>query len=420
MAARIGGKALAERAGIEQARLEQAKVLVQGLSRLKGAAMKLGQTASVELRDLLPPEVVDALSTLQDQGSAMSGAEIRAILEREGVLSKLESLSESPLASASMGQVHGARYRGEDVVVKVQFPGIANTVESDIEGLGLLFRGFLKVTGREVRIDSFLEELSSIFKQETDYRLEAGFIEEFSSGFASLGEVAGGYRIPRVYREISNERVLVMSREPGLKPLDWVKLRRPSQELRNAVARRFLDLYELEFFRLGLVQTDPNFANFLIDDSKDRNHPVITLLDFGAAKRFDPVFVRDYQRLLQLTESPDPGPVLEQCRALGLIDPREGPEVSERLVELIRTSIRPFSKELQPFDFSDADYVRDTREAALRLTTACRYSPPPRAILFLHRKLGGLFNLAKAMEARLDLHEFWVRLGRPQSGQPKP
>lgn len=409
--AKLGGKQLSGAGGTAQTQIEQAKVLVEGLSRLKGAAMKLGQTMSVELRDLLPPEVVDALSTLQDQGTALSGAQVREILRAEGVLGELEGFTDAPLASASIGQVHAARHQGRDVVIKVQFPGVAKSVESDIKGLGILVKSFLTLTGRKVQIDPFLEELATVFKQETDYRLEAAFTREYGEKLAALGERSRGFRLPQVVESISNERVLVLSRERGLKPIDWIKLRRPSQEVRNAVAQRFLNLFELEFFGMGLVQTDPNFANFLIDDSTSRTEPVITLLDFGAVKRYDPAFVREYQRLLLLVEAGEVAPILAQCRSLGLLDDREPPEVGELLIDLIRTSIRPFRAEFQPFSFTDADYARDCRDAGLKLTQACQFSPPPRSILFLHRKLGGLFNLAKAMEAKLDLKDYWYRLG---------
>lgn len=411
LVAKVGGKQLSAKADIVQTQLEQARILVEGLSKLKGAAMKLGQTMSVELRDLLPAEVVDALSTLQDQGAPMSGAEVREILRLEGILDQLEGFTDAPLASASIGQVHAARHQGRDVVIKVQFPGVAKSVENDIRGLGILVKSFLTLTGRKVQIDPFLEELSTIFKQETDYRLEASFTWEYGQKLASLGERSHGFKLPLVIHPLCGERVLVLSRERGLKPLDWIKLRRPTQEVRNAVAQRFLNLFELEFFGMGLVQTDPNFANFLIDDSASRTEPVLTLLDFGAVKRYDPTFVREYQRLLLLVEAGKVEPILAQCRGLGLLDEREPSEVGELLIDLIRTSIRPFRPEFQPFDFTDADYARDCRDAALKLTQACQFSPPPRSILFLHRKLGGLFNLAKAMEARLDLRDYWYRLG---------
>jgi hypothetical protein len=364
---------------------------------------------SVELRDLLPPEVVDALSSLQDQGTALSGAQVREILDREIDSSRLESFSSAPLASASIGQVHAARYQGRDIVLKVQFPGIARTIDSDLAGMGALLKGFLAITGRRVPVDSFIQELGSIFKQETDYLLEASFLKEYSSQFVRWP----GYRIPEVIDELTTPRVLAMSRERGLKPLDWIKLRNPSQDLRNRVAQRFLDLFEIEFFEIGLVQTDPNFANFLIDDSVNRDEPVITLLDLGAAKRFERPFIEEYRKLLRLSDPGSGGTdaeVLEQCSKLAIIDPREGPEASSRLLELLRTSARPFQPSLQPFDFTDAQYARDTRESAFRLAQACRHSPPPRTILFLHRKLGGLFNLAKAFEARLDLRPYWNRI----------
>jgi predicted unusual protein kinase regulating ubiquinone biosynthesis (AarF/ABC1/UbiB family) len=403
----VGGEAAAKR-------LEQAEILVEGLSKLKGAAMKLGQTVSVELRDLLPPEVVEALSKLQDQGTSLTGAQVRAILTEEwGTerFAELEGFVDKPLASASIGQVHAARWKGQEIVLKVQFPGISRTIDSDIQGLGLLLKGMLAVTGRKIAIEPLLEELGSVFRQETDYRLEADFLREYGSNIAAHS----GYRVPKVVDELVTSRVLAMSRERGLKPLEWMKLRQPSAKVRNRLGQRFLDLYEIEFFQMGLVQTDPNFANFLIDDSQDRENPVITLLDFGAAKRYDLEFRSRYREVLRLSREGSEQELLEKIFSLGLLDRTETREGQEALMKLLRASLSPFDSGRQPFRFLDADYARDMRELAVELTKACRVSPPPRPILFLHRKLGGVFNLLKAMEVELDLTDYWKRivLGSP-------
>lgn len=398
----VGGEAGARR-------IEQAEILVEGLSKLKGAAMKLGQTVSVELRDLLPPEVVDALSKLQDQGSTLSGAQIRAILAEEwGAerLAQLDGFVDRPLASASIGQVHAAGWSGEEIVLKVQFPGISRTIDSDIQGLGLLLKGMLAVTGRKIAIEPLLEELGSVFRQETDYRLEADFLREYGANIAAHR----GYRVPNVIDELVTSRVLAMSRERGLKPLDWMKLRQPSAEVRNRLGQRFLDLYEIEFFQMGLVQTDPNFANFLIDDSRDRDNPVITLLDFGAVKRYEAEFRSSYREVLRLAREGSEQELLEKVFSIGLLDRDETREGQEAMMRLLRASLSPFDPARQPFRFVDADYARDMRELAMELTKACRVSPPPRAILFLHRKLGGVFNLLKAMEVELDLTDYWKRI----------
>ncbi len=416
MGARLAAKSTPGGDAAER-RIEQARVLVDGLSKLKGAAMKLGQTLSVELRDVLPPEFVDGLSRLQDQGTPLTGAQVRKILAEEWSrgegeegaddrLARLEGFVDTPLASASIGQVHAARWQSEDIVLKVQFPGISRTIDSDIQGLGILLRSLLAVTGRKVGIEGLLEELGTVFRQETDYLLEAQFLDEYARGIEGIA----GYHVPRVVHELTTSHVLAMSRARGLKPLDWLALRKPSQQLRNAVGQRFLDLYEIEFFRMGLVQTDPNFANFLIDDSEDRMNPVITLLDFGAVKRYDGGFRREYRALLLLAREGEDDGILERCFELGLLDRAECREGCDAMVRLLRASLAPFDPALQPFDFTSAEYAREMRELAMELGRRCRVSPPPRAILFLHRKLGGVFNLLKAMEARLDLAEYWNRI----------
>jgi predicted unusual protein kinase regulating ubiquinone biosynthesis (AarF/ABC1/UbiB family) len=371
--------------------------------------MKLGQTLSVELSDLLPPEVVQALSRLQDQGDSLSGAQIRKILQQEwgeSLYGQLDGFVDVPLASASIGQVHAARWNGQDIVLKVQFPGIGETIDSDIQGLSVLIRGLLTLTGKKVNLESLLEELSEVFRQETDYRKEATFLEEYRVQIQPYSE----YRVPQVYSQLSTSRVLGMTRERGLRPLDWLKLRQPSIQVRNELGRRFLRLYELEFFHFGLVQTDPNYANFLIDDSASRENPILTLLDFGAAKRYAVSFRQAYQQLLRIGREGSDSEILEQCFQLNLLDRAECPEAREALVSLIRASLSPFDPKQQPFRFADAHYAQEMREKGLKLVQACQVSPPPRPILFLHRKLGGIFHLLKTMEVELDLTTSWERM----------
>ena len=161
---------------------------------------------------------------------------------------------------------------------------------------------------------------------------------------------------------------------------------------------------------MGLVQTDPNFANFLIDDSQDRENPEITLLDFGAVKRYDEPFRQGYRELLSLGRAGTDAQLLEKCFEMELLDRSECDAGQTGLIRLMRASLRPFDPAVQPFRFTDQQYSQEMREMALELSKACRVSPPPRTILFLHRKLGGIFNLLKAMEVELDLTDYWERI----------
>jgi len=388
--------------------IEQARAVVESLGKLKGAAMKAGQLLSIELRDVLPPEASEILGKLQDQAAPVSWAEIRSILEEElgsEALSALE-IEEQPLASASIGQVHRARWTrpsGEkvEVVLKVQFRGIADTIESDLALLERIAGLLLTVQRKEVDLSALFTELRTMLVRETDYRAEADFLE----AYRALAHRTLGLRVPEVYRELSTARVLALSYERGLK-LDAFLAQEPSEAARHRVAVQLLDLFFLEFFEWGLVQTDANFANFLFRPESGE----LVLLDFGATRSYDEVFRARYRSLLSACLGGDFETTLSHATGLGLIDPREGPESRAALYALLQTVLQVFRDEAQPVDFRDKKLPEESSKRLFALYRMLERSAPPAQLLFLHRKLGGVYALGKALGARLDLLPFRRRL----------
>lgn len=416
LAARIGGRqiglrlnsALSKTGPTDRLRvqIEQATELVRSLGRLKGAAMKVGQLLSLEGADFLPPEVLEILSQLRDSGSALPEAVARKSLANElgeAALKRFESLDLHPIASASIGQVHRARCDGHELAIKLQFPGIAETIDADLAVLRRSLSGFLALSRREIPIDGLFEELESLLKQETDYRREADSLERYARELKNCG--AQNYVLPSVYREFTTGRVLTMSFERGLRIPDWLRLN-PSQKERDQYGQLVLDLYHLEFFRIGLVQTDPNFSNFLVRPDEGK----LVLLDFGAVREYTTEFRHDYIELLKLMRGGSDAQLLEKSVAMELVSPLESDECRAAFVRMLRLSVEPFRAERQPFVFADADYSKEVRNATVAFTGMIRHSPPPRSLIFLHRKLGGIFNLLKTLEARLDLGPYWESL----------
>jgi aarF domain-containing kinase len=389
LAARVLGK--------EQ--LDQAHLLVESLGHLKGAAMKAGQLLSLEARDFLPPEVVDVLSQLQDKSEAMPEAKVREILERElhVYYREIEGLSAAPMASASIGQVHAARFRGQEVALKVQFPGVADSIGTDLFLLRKIAEGFVRLSGRNMNLDSVFSELAIVLRQEVDYVQEATFMEEY----AELAKNEPRLVVPRPVCELTTGRVLGMSLERGVRVDDWIKSG-PSKLERESYARLFLDLHVFEFLRNGLVQTDPNFANFLIRPDEGK----LVVLDFGAMKRFTPQFRSRYSGLLALILEGGDSELLAEAFSMGLLSPKESNECQDLFLRMLRLSAEPFAAARQPFNFGASEYSREIREASLAFTKKIRHSPPPHSILFLHRKLGGIFRLLQTLNVSLDLTSY--------------
>jgi aarF domain-containing kinase len=414
MAARVAAKEVATRVFEKSAetklgaRLSQAKEVVDALGKLKGAAMKAGQILSIEGRDFFPPEVIQILSKLQDQGESIEFDTIQKILKKElgdEKLKQLKNLSLDPVASASIGQVHSAEIemqgKKQKVAVKVQFPGVASAIDSDIAVLSKLARSMMTITGKRVDLTDLMKEVKSVLKAEVDYIREAQNLRRYRDYLK--GE--DFYVVPAVYPEFSTKRVLTLEWMDGMRFQDWIDSKPPLKQ-REQIAVSILNLYFKEFFEWGFVQTDPNLANFLVQTDPLK----LVVLDFGATISYSKEFRRDYRRVLQGLQSGDPETIFKEAVEFGLLDPRESDDVKAVYKEMMEVSFEPFRPELQPFQFSDVDYSKRTRDVVTRFTRAVKYSAPPKKIIFLHRKLGGVFNILKALDVRIDLVPYWQRM----------
>lgn len=394
---------------VAQVRLqvEQAKAIVEGLGQLKGAAMKAGQLLSMELRDVLPPEVITVLSQLQASGATVDFEEIRSILREELGDERLATLevSPTPLASASIGQVHRATWRDvngakTELVLKVQFRGIADTIDSDLALLERIARLFLAVQLKQFDVSAVFTELEDVLKRETDYLHEADALEQYRE----RAHQVPGLVVPQVHRALCTRRVLALSYEHGLSLDDF--LATSSAQTRASFAQKVLDLYFREFFEWGLVQTDANFGNFLFRPERGE----LVLLDFGATRSYPTAFRDDYRALLVATLAKDRPAAFEAAVSLGLISRDEPAAARDALHALLEAVLVVFTPAAQPVDFQEKQFVDAAGERLKAYYRALTCSPPPAQLLFLHRKLGGVYSLCRALQARLDLLPYAARL----------
>ncbi len=381
-----------------QVLIDQADIVVNHVGRLKGAAMKAVQTLSVEGYDFLPPEVITVLEKLQSQAPPVDPEimhqQIRQELGEERFL-LLKDLSTTPLAAASIGQVFTATYQGESVVVKVQYPGIAESVDEDIDTLKSILKTFVFLANKKVDIEDLMEEARRVLKLETDYIHEIESLNKYRENFKN-----SVYIVPKAYPEMTTHKVIVLSHEPGKEFSKWLKTK-PSHKDKQQVAEQLLKLYIKEFFENKLVQTDPNPANFLINDKNQ-----LILLDFGATVYFDNDFVKFYQRLLRAVFAQDKTEIEKQVFELKFLSDKESQQTRDLFIDFLIYSLSPFDPDDQPFDFSDSTYSTEVRRRALLVTRALKFSAPPKQLIFLHRKLGGIFMLLKQLDAKADLMFF--------------
>lgn len=410
LASKVGAKELTS--GDLKSRYEQAVLIVKSLSHLKGAAMKAGQLLSLDLDQYFPPEAIEILSQLQNAAVAQPFHEIKKIIDleiNETQRIKIESMDEKPIGVASIGQVHRARYCHKDIVLKVQYSNIANSIDSDLKILKVLASSFCKLSGRKMDLDPLFQEFKFILEQEINYCAEAELQTEFQHNISKINNLNSNflYKVPQIIPELCSKKIIAMSFEHGHTLRHWTNTL-PSDESKEIIAKGILDLYFHEFFEWGLVQTDPNWANFLVHENEDRLS--LCLLDFGATRRYSRKFIQDYTTLLNLVAQGESNKLKKHAIELGFIDPRESESAFEALESLLKVAIRPFFINQfgsKFFDFSDENHAIQSNNAGKILSRELVYSPPPYSIVFLHRKLAGVYSILKSLKVKLDVSLYW-------------
>lgn len=381
-------------------RIAQAQMLMESLSELKGAAMKAGQLLSLDSSDLLPPQAIEILSKLQNQAEPHDFSEIEVTLKRElaDKLSQLKDISQKPIAAASIGQVHTAFLNCEKLAIKVQYDGIAKSIDSDLKILRRLAESFLSITGKSIPLEETFKELKNVLEEEVDYENEMTNLIKYNE----FMKATPGYVVPKAYPDFTTKQVLTMSFVEGIGFQEWLD-GKPSLQERELMAHSILKLFCLEFIDWGFVQTDPNFANYLI-----QNDPLkLVCLDFGATLAYPMEFRAGYARLLERLKSSSTHEIFAAAMDFDLLSEKEDRETQIAFKEMIQIALEPFRSDKQPFNFQDQDFAKRTAAANIRFSQRLKHSAPPHKILFLHRKLGGVFNMVKRLEVRIDLLPYW-------------
>src|SRR5262245_21346607 len=266
------------RAKLKSTHMRAARRMRDEMQSLRGAAMKVGQTLSLQI-GVLPDEALVELATLQMQAPGMHPSLVRIQIKRSLGREPEEIFKQftpEPFAAASLGQVHHAVTKGgERVAVKVQYPGIRDSITNDVK----LFRAVSKPAQASGHLPrGAIDEVEKQILLETDYAREADNIEFFEKQLAPLRFV----NVPRLLRKYSAGKVLTMSLVRG-QHLDDFLAKRPSQRLRNELGTRLFDLFYFQVLKLGTLHADPHWGNYLFDSD---GH--ISLVDFGCVKTLSP------------------------------------------------------------------------------------------------------------------------------------
>ncbi|MBI5584221.1 MAG: AarF/ABC1/UbiB kinase family protein [Deltaproteobacteria bacterium] len=384
--------------GREKARAElegeSAKILFKGLSLLKGTAIKIAQLLSLEL-DLFPAAVRQELEKSYNQVPAMNQALVRKAIQNAFGRPPEEvfrSFAPQAFAAASLGQVHRATDRdGVDLAVKVQYPGIRNTIASDIQ----LIRNLTRPWAEFDLIGPALQEIEERLLEEVDYEQEARHIIFFADHLKM-----DRLRIPEIRPATSTAGVLSTTFLSG-KPLNiWLKAD-PGRKARDAVAQQMYDLFIKSLYDLHCFHADPNPGNFIIDRDL-----TVGLIDFGCVKKLSPDFVRCYRQLPRAILHHDQKTHFHLFKKLKLLRPGLEPEVQERLFQVMHRFGEWFGKlyRQEVFDFkTNSDFIREGRALTNETFKLRRHMVMNPDFLFLDRNRYGLFRLFEQMGARVRI-----------------
>jgi predicted unusual protein kinase regulating ubiquinone biosynthesis (AarF/ABC1/UbiB family) len=364
---------------------------------MKGAAMKLGQMVSME-GDLLPPEVRAVLSKLQNEAPPMGWDIVAKTLDEElGAPPErlFAEFEQAPMAAASLGQVHRARLKdGRAVAVKVQYPGMAEALASDLDNVGALVKAVAKAS-KSLDGRTYYQELRAQMALELDYRREARLAVEFAQAASPFEDL----RVPEVIDRLTAGRVLTLELLEGPTLKTFLASEAPNED-RFRVASQLIRAIYGPFLLAGAMHADPHPGNFLVmPDGK------LGVLDFGAVKTFSDGFRAPHLRLFHDYLRNVPYDVVEHVHDLGFHSDLGEDEVRSLLTEFLEIHRRPLKTD--EYDYAADEIVSDTRKlAAERAGDFLKLRPPSEGVLFV-RSAGGLAQNLKLLGAKGNYREVY-------------
>jgi len=381
--------------------VKNALKIVERSKELRGAFTKLVQLLSMR-DDILPTEVLQVLSASQSSVPPMDYPLIRKQIVKElgyPPEALFAEFDEAAFAAASLGQVHKARLKsGEEVVVKIQYPGVEETVNQDLKNLKALLQTFTRL-GRDVmrqKIDSsdVYRELEERLHEELDYINEAKNIAIFQKMFRDDDEVL----IPEVYPDLSSRRVLTMGYVEGY-PFQTILGPGIEQSLKDWVAIKYFRVLWRQVFEYGVLHTDPNPGNYLVTF-----HPKLAMLDFGSIRVFPETIRTAYLRLARALLADDRATMAKCFVQLDYLDPDDKPEPMVEIMQIIFEPVLT-DRRWNPRDYNSVE--RGMQIATIGLENRIFKDPGHRVFLF--RALMGMDAYLKQFGTVTNWHREFKR-----------
>ena len=399
----------------------EARRFVRELGKLKGTYVKIGQMMALFGEHFLPPVLAEAMHDLGDNTEPMGWESIEAVL-RESLGDHYDELDieHEALAAASLAQVHVATVRatGEQICLKVQYPGLADVIDSDFDAVvRMLVLARWLPAGRD--LDDWLESMRTHLHNEIDYPREAMLTERMAQlvDDVDASSISVTYRVPRLYSQYCSDVVLALEYMQGIsvtaEPVAALSLER-----RNALAVGMLELFFYELYDWGCLQTDPNFGNYLLaleDGRKKLARDELVLLDFGSILDCSDDFLYHLRNIIDAGLRQDVGLLGDSLVGLGCLREGAGEEARRLFSDFCLHLLEPLRPPDQlPADYLNADgnycwsgsrLMHRAGKRGAQSATSRHFTPPTREFALIARKLTGVFTFITVLEAEFNAYE---------------
>ncbi|MBT0608338.1 ABC1 kinase family protein [Aequorivita echinoideorum] len=380
-----------------------AEDIYDSLKDLKGSALKVAQMLSME-KNIMPKAYVEKFSLAQFQVPPLSAPLVRKTFKKyfgKNPEELYDTFNADSVAAASIGQVHQATKNGKKLAVKIQYPGVAESISSDLALVKPVAMKMFNIKGKDS--DKYFQEMEGKLLEETNYVLEVAQSKEISKACKNIPNL----KFPKYYEELSGERIITMDWMDG-KHLSEFSKTNTDTEKGNKIGQALWDFYMFQMHHLKRVHADPHPGNFLVD--ADSN---LIAIDFGCVKTVPEEFYKPYFELAEPKNIDDPEIFLEKMYALEILKDTDSPEEVKFFSELFHEMLSLFTKPFhgETFDFSDevffgkiaelsSKYSKDTEIRKMNGNRGSKH------FLYINRTFFGLYNLMNDLGANVQINSY--------------
>ncbi|MEH6765795.1 MAG: AarF/ABC1/UbiB kinase family protein [Aequorivita antarctica] len=380
-----------------------AEDIYDSLKNLKGSALKVAQMLSME-KNIMPKAYVEKFSLAQFQVPPLSAPLVRKTFKKyfgDTPESLFDTFNAESVAAASIGQVHQATKDGKNLAVKIQYPGVAESISSDLAMVKPVAMKMFNIKGKDSQ--KYFKEVEDKLLEETDYLLEVAQSKEITEACKNISNL----KFPKYYEELSGERIITMDWMTGEHLSEFTNTNTDTEKA-NRVGQTLWDFYMFQMHHLKRVHADPHPGNFLVD-----KYANLIAIDFGCVKTVPEEFYVPYFELAKPENINNPDMFLEKMSALEILKEEDSPEetkfFSELFYEMLSLFTQPFHSET--FDFSDEEFFGKIAELSTKYSkdTEIRKMNGNRGskhFLYINRTFFGLYNLMNDLGAKVEINNY--------------